>query len=1033
MSRRARDEATARLKRGKSQDKILGNVSCVHVRSSVTYLSPDAFHGLTSFDRAPSLNRLPAQSSTETSGLGETVTSGFSSQESVRSCQIEDRDRVGFANTLWDRSHRKAGVTPGCIVRVPEFWDKGRGELSLKSHDSGRVCENVSDTVGSPQDTEVGVIRTVGNNSGVSENVTTTSSHHSESFQNTRGHCLTNQQTKRDLEKQRRGLEQNAVDRRITDVNETPQEQQQDRLPAPNSIGRPLRVECIYRHNKSANNPQLIRLQGRRVISSEADTVYTVGNSSGDSKLSSSSVHDNDNHNCGFSSVKSDRTCVVSDSPNDRVGYNSKGTLSTWQGVEVHKSERLARVGKEECFPADCHSYNNRIPLDLGSRGGESKVRFDKKDLIRSPVTTRCISDNSRESGNNFRKQPHEVSLKAEHISFNLINRRTEEPFIKFIDANSLSNAELSVQAQSSNLSGVLGSDVTFSKSQAVHGKSSKTSRTSRAVDRNKELELGSVPTPRAIKGERSGTQYVFEGVIRPLKGVNSIPFECADGVKDSYEHGRSRLTDIRYDNSAPKFTGSSIHPGRVEQGGYAGAKSGRCSDINYIKETKAAENYKPISILKVENSGPEHVHTTQAGPSSENTLNERSARSTRHREARRYDYKQESNVSSKSLSGSLERSHAKPCSVSTPDKRRGRDKVCDKGTVAAGYNRGVLLRVPEEISLFAIKGEKLRQKQTGNMDYDRLFQQAGRGLNGSGGGGGGGGDSRGNRGYQAVNDDDYSPTRQAGDGIFGYNVHGRNHVQQSRGSLGGTTTVSFANGRQSPVVQLSSVSNTAFHVPLPPLGPVPTVQLITSPDVPGLNLSHIDTEWERRGSKCSNRSHNSKSSGRASNRFLGVNTGSAWTRWSRERRASYRRRIEKLTQEEPVPTTTVVRISTPIKKARQEGLKFMHPDLEARYLSEDDLNELRRHKQQQVHAMRVIERNRRNKFRRATEVKLSAEQWHMLQEFWDHALFVRARYMGVLASLVALIFMLVSISSHSWVKHSEYSSLLFCFSPPPP
>ncbi|CAG5126824.1 unnamed protein product, partial [Candidula unifasciata] len=299
-------------------------------------------------------------------------------------------------------------------------------------------------------------------------------------------------------------------------------------------------------------------------------------------------------------------------------------------------------------------------------------------------------------------------------------------------------------------------------------------------------------------------------------------------------------------------------------------------------------------------------------------------------------------------------------------------------------------------------------------MDYDRLFQRANRGLNGSGGGGG---DNRGNRGYQAVNNDDYSPTRQIADGFAGFSFQGRNHVNPPRTS--GTTVVGFANSQQAPVVQVTSTPQTAFQVPFSTLGPVPTVQLITSPDVPGLNLSHIDTEWERRGSRCSNKSHNSKSSGKASNRFLGVNTPSAWTRWSRERRASYRRRIEKLTREEPTPPTpTVVRISTPIKKARQEGLKFMHPDLEGTYLSEDDLNELRRHKQQQVHVMRVIERNRRNKYRRATEVKLSPEQWHMLQEFWDHALFVRARYVGVLASLVAFIFMIVSITSHSWVKH---------------
>lgn len=303
-------------------------------------------------------------------------------------------------------------------------------------------------------------------------------------------------------------------------------------------------------------------------------------------------------------------------------------------------------------------------------------------------------------------------------------------------------------------------------------------------------------------------------------------------------------------------------------------------------------------------------------------------------------------------------------------------------------------------------------------MNYDALFLQASRGVNGALGGCG---ESGGNGAHPASPGRGYStPLTKIGDG--GFYRHDSNNtkslIRPLAISLGGGVSFSSSNGQELPAQK--SRSSPYSQVPVMPQVSIPAVHLTSSPDSQGLNLATIDKEWERRGSKSSNRSHNSKSSGKGSNRFLGVSTGSAWTRWSRDRRASYRRRIEKLEREEPAPTSNVVRISTPVKKARQEGLKFVHPDLEARYLSEDDLNELRRHKQQQVHAMRVIERNRRNKFRLKTEVKLNADQWHMLQEFWDHAFFVRARYLGLLVSVIAFVLMVVSITSHSWVKHSE-------------
>lgn len=58
-------------------------------RSAKNFLTPDGG----GFEKSPSLQKLPQQSSTETSGLGETITSGFSSQESIRSTQSYTGER----------------------------------------------------------------------------------------------------------------------------------------------------------------------------------------------------------------------------------------------------------------------------------------------------------------------------------------------------------------------------------------------------------------------------------------------------------------------------------------------------------------------------------------------------------------------------------------------------------------------------------------------------------------------------------------------------------------------------------------------------------------------------------------------------------------------------------------------------------------------------------------------------------------------------------------------------------------------------
>lgn len=184
--------------------------------------------------------------------------------------------------------------------------------------------------------------------------------------------------------------------------------------------------------------------------------------------------------------------------------------------------------------------------------------------------------------------------------------------------------------------------------------------------------------------------------------------------------------------------------------------------------------------------------------------------------------------------------------------------------------------------------------------------------------------------------------------------------------------------------------------------------------------------EWERGGSvRSSIRSHSSIGSFRSRNgsrksprRFLGVGTKSTWMKWSEERRASYRRRIELLDK----PKVDTDRVTTPIKKARQECLKFVHPDLEKNYLSEDDINDLKRHKQQQYYTYSVIEKSKKGRYPVRTEVHLTVAEWNIINDFWQHNLFQRTRYVGVAISFFTLILQILSITSTQWISYTRHT-----------
>ena len=202
-----------------------------------------------------------------------------------------------------------------------------------------------------------------------------------------------------------------------------------------------------------------------------------------------------------------------------------------------------------------------------------------------------------------------------------------------------------------------------------------------------------------------------------------------------------------------------------------------------------------------------------------------------------------------------------------------------------------------------------------------------------------------------------------------------------------------------------------------------------------GLQIEQIDSEWGRHSRAGSTKSRSSigsfrsrAGSNRGSKKFLGRNMSSAWSKWSKERRASYRRRMELLGKPDPdLPE----RASTPVKKARQEGLKFVHPDLESKYISEEDINYIQRHRQQRLQTYKVIEKsNKKSRFPTQPDIhhmrRLTVHELSVLSRFWEHRIFIRSRYVSILLSIVTTILLIISICSSQWIKYPSEGKYIF-------
>lgn len=200
-----------------------------------------------------------------------------------------------------------------------------------------------------------------------------------------------------------------------------------------------------------------------------------------------------------------------------------------------------------------------------------------------------------------------------------------------------------------------------------------------------------------------------------------------------------------------------------------------------------------------------------------------------------------------------------------------------------------------------------------------------------------------------------------------------------------------------------------------------------------GLQLEEINNEWNKHKRSSSVKSRSSQGSFRSrsgsirrAKRYLSQKE-SQWMKWGNERRLSFRRRMENL---EKPPEPEIPRASTPVKKARQEGLMFIHPDLESKYITEDDINYIKRHKQERLKTTKLIEKSKTKlHLEDHTINRLKPGELMTLSRFWEHRVFVRTRYVSILLSLVTTIIYVLSICSTQWISYPSPGGKLAFFS----
>ena len=707
----------------------------------------------------------------------------------------------------------------------------------------------------------------------------------------------------------------------------------------------------------------------------------------------------------------------------DRTQSSRSSRLPVSGGTQPSVAQRERTSSRS---PENKH-FNQRSGFDRTTRiPTSSNPRYDPKEEPRSPS-----ADGSSRTTPTPSKSIRSPSRSSIHGSKSIIYQGTNKSPDVVRRRRAVSSSEKPTESiELSDLSRTKSSDISEDNSRYLDNKSRLSNVTNPESDR-KFVVVGRV---KSLETSLDGNDHDRENVDYSKRNKRN-PVREADNLTKTRSLEEKRFISERRERGSVKGQQTHIRP-ESKQHSESPLSVNRPPNGVEREEISRTVNRRPHYQANQDNRAPDvpatattFVTQTDAG----NAVFQFNVERENVRVQRKYSDKENTHSGVKSVRDFFP-GYRGDSAENEIHRRRGnsdQDYSAKRADVYSDYKQDVSvdLHVNEQRRRKENLNEVHQKPPNDPMDYEECLHRSNPHVKGArrARDTGGGEDKPGHRGYPAALDGGYAspPIRpRQGGGIYSI-ANGEVPKASPRSS----STRKHSEGTMvAPKEALTSSNKSPPYTKF--RSSVPQVQVISGVDTPGLNIEHIDREWERRDSKSSAKSK--KSSSRGSNQFLGRHTQSAWTKWSKDRRASYRRRIEQMEAAEQGGNVNNVslnnnneigRVSTPIKKARQEGLIFVHPDHRDRILTETDLQDLQRHKQRQVHAMKVIEKTGKKKnFRlKSEEVKLSAEQWHVLSEFWEHPFFVKARYLGGVASLLGLIFMAVSIASPEWVKHSEY------------
>ena len=260
------------------------------------------------------------------------------------------------------------------------------------------------------------------------------------------------------------------------------------------------------------------------------------------------------------------------------------------------------------------------------------------------------------------------------------------------------------------------------------------------------------------------------------------------------------------------------------------------------------------------------------------------------------------------------------------------------------------------------------------------------------------------------------SPELESTDSIFSRNPYKKPKHSEFRRRTSDIIEERESSGNSADMEDITFYFKTAKRHSAGNITPTESPLLSSSESLPSLGKGERSPSWSslvgfKSKKKPEGYLQERRQSTGSTGQFLGKDTSSNWLRWSHDRRASYKRRIRVI--EERQRELESARVSTPVMKARKESVMFVTADLEDQHIIRDEVQEQSERIYQQMAG--AVPATPKHHSHLKEEVKLTPKQWNALQAFWEHALFVNCRYLGLFLSAIGFLVAIIALSNQDW------------------